>query len=365
MTFRSCRHRRLLTTLALACAVGLAPPRADAAAGKRAKRGRVPATAPVVDPVYGDRADVLQFAEELAARSQLPLEWLVSELAQARRIETVRRLIAPPPAGSAKNWAAYRDRFVEPQRIAAGVEFWRTNADWLARAEERFGVAAAVVVGIVGVETYYGRITGGFRVIDALATLAFDYPAVRRDRSAFFRDELAAFFVLCAREGNDPQRVKGSYAGAMGLPQFMPSSVNRHAVDFDGDQHIDLLNSAADVVGSVAHYLAEFGWQRGLPTHFRVAPPVDSSERTHLLGPDIVPTFSAAQLAANGAVLDAPGRLFDGPLALVELQNGNNAPSFIAGTANFYAVTRYNRSSYYALAVIELGEAVARARQTR
>ena len=154
-----------------------------------------------------------------------------------------------------------------------------------------------IVVGIVGVETIYGRQMGNFRVIDALATLAFDFPAGRKDRSAFFRDELESWFVLCKSEGIDPLAWKGSYAGAIGMAQFMPSSFNRYAVDFDGDGHVDLHDSAADVIGSVAHYLAEFGWKRGLPTHFDVAAAGrQPRDRAALLAPDIVPTFSAAEI---------------------------------------------------------------------
>ena len=203
---------------------------------------------------------------------------------------------------------------------------------------------------------------GDFRVLDALATLAFDFPAGRRDRSAFFRDELEA--LLAAGNGGraDATALRGSYAGAFGMPQFMPSSFAKYAVDFDADGRIDLHASAPDVIGSVARYLAEFGWRRGLPTHYGVAAPTDTVERALLLVPDIVPSFSAAQLAEHGARLDAEGRAHAGPLALVELQNGDAAPSYVAGTANFYAITRYNQSSYYALAVIELGAAVARQR---
>jgi lytic murein transglycosylase B len=224
-------------------------------------------------------------------------------------------------------------------------------------------VPASVIVGIVGVETFYGRITGGFRVLDALATLSFDFPSGRSDRSTFFRGELEQFLLMCQRQQPmDCSEVKGSYAGAIGLPQFMPSSINKHAVDFDGDGRIDLTNSGADVVGSVAHFLAESGWERGQATHFAVSAPVDTRERALLLGPDILPSFTAAEFAAHGAVLSPEGQAYPGLLALVELQNGDAAPSYIAGTQNFYAVTRYNWSSYYALAVIELGQAVERAR---
>jgi len=223
-------------------------------------------------------------------------------------------------------------------------------------------VPPEIVVGIVGVESIYGRQMGNFRIIDALATLAFDFPTGRSDRSAFFKDELESWFVLCKSEGIDPVAWKGSYAGAIGMAQFMPSSFNKYAVDLDGDGHVNLHDSAADVIGSVAHYLAEFGWKRGLPVRFAVQPPTDTADRAALLVPDIVPTFSVEEMQARGAVLPAEAAGVDSALALVELQNGSAAPSYVAGTSNFYAVTRYNWSSYYALAVVELGEAVKAAR---
>ncbi|MGA0613051.1 lytic murein transglycosylase B [Caldimonas sp. KR1-144] len=308
---------------------------------------------------YGRREDLMAWATEVAERRGFATDWTRELLSQARLVPQVQRLIAPPPAGAAKNWAAYRARFVEPVRIRAGVAFWRENERWLQQSEERFGVPAAMVVGIVGVETLYGRHMGTFRVIDALATLGFDYPKdARRDRSPFFRSELEALLAMGHAGSVDVLGLKGSYAGAIGMPQFMPSSVGRYAIDFDGDGRIDLHASAPDVIGSVANYLASFGWQRGAATHFAVAPPVETADRAVLLGPDIVPSFSAAEFAQRGAALEAAGREYTGPLALVELQNGDAAPSYVAGTQNFYAITRYNQSSYYALAVIELGRAV-------
>ncbi len=307
---------------------------------------------------YGTREDVLRFADDAARKHGLDAESIRAALAQARFVPSVARLIMPPPAGTAKNWAAYRARFVEPVRLRAGAEFWNANRRWLEQAESRYGVPAEIVVGIIGVETLYGQHMGGFRVIDALATLAFDFPVGRKDRSALFRDELEQLFVLSARAGSDPAVLKGSYAGAFGMPQFMPSSFNKYAIDFDADGRIDLHRSAADVIGSVAHYLAEFGWQRGLRPYFEVAAPVDSADRAVLLGPDIVPSFSAKEFNDRGARLEEAALDTPGLLALVELQNGDAAPSYVAGTANFYAVTRYNWSSYYAMAVIELGKAV-------
>ncbi len=312
---------------------------------------------------YGTREDVMRFADEIAQRQGFDAAWTRDALARARQVPAVQRLIMPPPAGTAKNWAAYRSRFVEPVRIRAGLAFWEEHERWLQRAEERWGVPAFIVVGIIGVETIYGRHTGTFRVLDALATLSFDFPTGRRDRTPFFRSELEAFLQYCQRESLDPTEPLGSYAGAMGLPQFMPSSILRYGIDFDEDGHIDLHGNPADVIGSVAHYLAQFGWERDAPTRFRVDAPVEVRDRALLLVPDIVPSFSAAEFGERGAVLDEAGRAWDGKLALIELANGDAAPSYFAGTTNFYAITRYNWSSYYAMAVIELGEAIRRQRR--
>ena len=369
-------------TAASACAVLGAPallsaaPRPKAASASSPKAASAPRSSPsgprrrpvvVADDdapdafAYGRRDDVVRFAEETAAAHGLEAGRVLESLTQARYQPTVARLIMPGPPGVAKNWQAYRARFVEPRRIEAGVAFWRANAAHLARAESVYGVPPALVAGIVGVESMYGRHLGDFRIVDALATLAFDFPKGRSDRSAFFREELAQWFVLCRSEAVDPLAWRGSYAGAFGMPQFMPSSFNAFAVDFDADGHVDLHRNAADVIGSVAHFLAEHGWQRGLPARFPAQPPRDPSDKAVLLAPDIVPSFTAVQMRERGALVAPEADAVGGLLALVEVENGERAPSYVAGTANFYAVTRYNRSSYYALAVLELGEAVAAA----
>ena len=346
--------------LLAAAVLGLSLMPAPAAAKKKHKR--VSASRPHAQPetpAYGQRDDVMRYGADLAQRRGLDPAWVQAALAQARFQPAVAKLILPPPAGTAKNWAAYRARFVERKRIAAGVAFWREHAHWLALAEERYGVPPEIVMGIVGVETYYGQHMGSFRILDALATLSFDFPPGRRDRSAFFRDELETYLVLCRDQGVDPLAWRGSYAGAIGMPQFMPSSIATRAVDFDGDGRIDLHSSAADVIGSIAHFLEMAGWQAGLATHFDVAVPVDTTARARLLAPDIVPLFSPEEFIELGAELPEPARTLEASkLALVELQNGDAAPSYVAGTTNFYAITRYNWSSYYAMAVIELGKAV-------
>lgn len=315
---------------------------------------------------YGHRADAMQLAVALAQRHALDPTWVKAQLAQAQYQPSVARLVMPPPVGVAKNWAAYRARFIEPDRVRAGAAFWAAHEVWLDAAERRWGVPAELVVGIIGVETFYGRVTGNYRVLDALATLSLDFPKGRRDRSEFFRSELGEFLKLAHEQNLPTTAVKGSYAGAIGLGQFLPGSINRYAVDFDADGRVDMggigSGNAADVIGSVANYLAEHGWQRGVPSHFDVKPPSASADRAALLQPDILPSFTSAQMVALGALLDGQALSHDGLLALVELQNGDAAPSHIAGTQNFYAVTRYNHSAYYALAVIELGQAVAATR---
>ncbi len=311
---------------------------------------------------YGNREEVLQFAQELAQRHGWNAEATRRTLSQARYLPRVAQLIMPPPVGTPKNWAAYRSRFIEPKRLQAGQQFWNAHERLLRKAELRYGVPASLIVGIIGVETYYGKHLGGLRVLDALATLSFDFPSGRSDRSAFFRSELEAFLVWVRREGRAPQDIKGSYAGAIGWPQFMPSSILRHAVDFDGDGHVNLERNMADVVGSVANFLKHHGWIPGLPTHYPVEPPQDAAARAELLAPDIVPSFSTLDMAARGAVLTEQALDHSGPLALVALENGGGQPSYVAGTSNFYTLTRYNWSSYYALAVIELGREVQEAR---
>jgi membrane-bound lytic murein transglycosylase B len=353
-------RRRAAAGLLIGAAAACLGPALRADARQAVKRVRTAASAPAGDDslTYAAREDVQRYAEAIAQRRGFDLAWVRASLAQARYQSSVARAVMPPPAGVAKSWAAYRARFVEPVRIGAGAAFWDANQRWLAKADEIFGVPPEIVVGIVGVETFYGRLMGNYRIVDSLCTLGFDFPAGRSDRSAFFRDELEAFFVMCRTEAREPPTVKGSYAGAMGLPQFMPSSFNRWAVDFDGDGRTDLDTSPADVVGSVGLFLASHGWRRGLKPRYRVTPPDDPAERAALLGPDIVPSFTAAEMAAHGARVDAPDLDASEKLALVQVENGDAAPSQVAGTSNFYAITRYNQSSYYALAVIELGEAV-------
>ncbi|MGN6526295.1 MAG: lytic murein transglycosylase B [Burkholderiaceae bacterium] len=310
--------------------------------------------------LYGRRDDVMAFAAQVAEERGLDRAWVEAQLARARYQPAVARAIMPAPAGTAKNWAAYRARFLEPRRLAAGVQWWQSHQQALADAQARYGVPPEAIAGILGVETFYGRLMGRFRVLDALATLSFDFPTGRSDRSAFYRSELRAYLVWCALEGRDADTVQGSFAGAIGWPQFMPSSLLKYAVDFDHDGRVDLASGGDDVVGSVAAYLAAFGWQRDVPAWFPVVPPTDDVARARLLAPDIVPSFTAQEMAAAGATLPPEALAYPGKLALVKLENGDDPPTYVAGTANFYVVTRYNWSSYYAMAVLSLGDELKR-----
>lgn len=336
--------------------------------------GKHPSTAPATQhtprrarpakesgPLYATRPDVLDAAHALATRLNLEPRWVRRVIGQSRYLPAIARAITPPPVGTAKNWALYRSRFVEPNRIRAGVAFWQDNREVLERAQAQTGVPASIIVGILGVETMYGQQMGSFRVMDALTTLAFDFPKAHpraTERAAYFLSELEVFLAWTHHTGTDPLALRGSYAGAMGWPQFMPSSWNKYAVDFDGDGRTDLFHSAADVIGSVANYFVAHGWKPGMPTHYPVNLVAQGADRAALLAPDIRPTFAPTDMAAKGGALDATALQHPGPLALVELQNGNAPASYLAGTENFYAITRYNWSSYYALAVIELGQAV-------
>ena len=326
------------------------PPRAQKAAAAPATR-------------LSQNPEVAIWAQETARRWQLEPDWVEKTIQQAQRLPLVEKLVLPPTSPVAKDWNAYRSRFVEPVRIQAGRQFWLKHRSTLERAEREYGVPASIIVGIIGVETLYGQNTGNFRVLDALGTLAFHFPAAHpraAERQAFFRSELEQFLLLTSRSGADPLAIRGSYAGALGLPQFMPSSWSKFAVDFDGDGRIDLFGSPADAIGSVAHYFKAFQWHPGMPTHYPVTLTPGQTDMDSLMAPDILPTFSVASFVSKGAALEGAALVHPGLLALIELRNGPNAPSYVAGTENFYAITRYNWSSYYAMAVIELAQALAR-----
>jgi membrane-bound lytic murein transglycosylase B len=364
---------RLLATLGvllpLACCASHASP-ADEADAVVVARGKIGPAEHVrkppqrSGPPYAMREDAMRFADEVAARRNIDPEWVRSMLGQAQDLAVVTRLMQPPPAAQPKNWAVYRSRFIDPVRIRAGARFWDENRKTLERAQKEYGVPAEIIVGIIGVETIYGQQMGDFRIIDALATLAFDFPENHpraAERSQYFRNELEQFLAFHHGEHTSPLKPRGSYAGAWGMPQFMPSSLAKWGVDYDGDGKVDLARSSEDAIGSVANYFKSFGWQTGMPAYYPVRFDAQKVDMDALLAPDILPTFSVASFQAKGALLEGEALEHKGPLALIELQNGGDPPTYVAGTENFYVITRYNWSSYYAMAVIELGQAVKEA----
>lgn len=344
----------------VALAACLLSPSAFAA---KPKKSNIPVTqSAVAAKSYRKDPRVREAARQIAERQGLSVAWVRATLAQAQKLPEVVRAASPVADPGVRNWDAYRRHVLDAQRIQAGVRFWQANAATLARAEQQSGVDASVLVGILGAETRFGQRMGKFRVLDALSTLAFDFPAQHpraAARSAYFLQELEAFLQWSRHTGRDPLSVRGSYAGAMGMAQFMPSSWQKYAVDFDGDGRIDLFGSSADAIGSVANYLAAFGWKRGMPTHFSVALDGARADLPALLENDIVPSMTAAQMQARGALLPDAALAHPGLLALVELPQGLGAnPSYVVGTDNFYTVTRYNWSSFYALSVIALGQTI-------
>jgi len=315
---------------------------------------------------FAQHEPALAFARALDEREGWSDGWAQHWIRAAERNDRVIRLMTPAAPGTPRNWNLYRERMVDARRVQAGLNFWRTHQSWLQKAETEFGVPAWLIVGIIGVETLYGQHMGTFRVLDALATLAFHFPPEHpraQARATFFAGELEALLRKSRASGTAPSAWRGSFAGAIGLPQFMPSNWSRYGVDFDADGRVDLIHSAADAIGSVARYLQAFGWQSGMPTHFPVQMDASAAARQTLLAPSILPTFSPQAMHELGARLDPSGLGHEGLLALVELPSGDpaqggQATGYVAGTTNFYAITRYNQSSFYALAVIQLGLAV-------
>ena len=295
-----------------------------------------------------DLPGVPGFLEEVSERYGYPRAELEEVLARAEVQPSVLEAIARP--AEAKPWHEYRRIFLTRERVAGGAAFWRDHAAALERASHQYGVAPEVIVAIIGVETRYGRNTGGYRVLDALATLAFQYPR----RAVFFRKELENFLVLTREEGLSPLEPRGSYAGAMGIPQFMPSSYRSHAVDLDSDGRRDIWRNPADAVGSVANYLRAHGWEPGGP----VAWPATAvgPEAAQLARAGLKPSLTAARLAEAGVRFQ--GELPpEGLATLVELE-ARDGLEYWVGLQNFYAITRYNHSPLYAMAVHLLSQEI-------
>ena len=305
-------------------------------------------TAPAMSS-FADEPDAVAFARDLEARQGIPADELLGQLAQLRPNAKVLQLIKPPASPLQRSWERYRPRFLNDRRIDGGVRFLQENAGQLAKASALYGVPPEIIVAIIGVETEYGRNMGGFRVLEALATLAFKYPP----RSEFFRTELEQFLLLCRENGLDPLAVKGSFAGAIGIPQFMPGSQRRYAVDFDGDQRVDLRGSVDDAIGSVGRFLEQHGWQAGQP--IAVPALTNGNPDPALLQAGIRPSLKLAELSDKGVRADIDPQA---SVALIDLVSPEKETEYWLGYENFYVITRYNRSSFYAMSVFQLGEAV-------
>ncbi|MEM8510899.1 membrane-bound lytic murein transglycosylase B [Massilia sp. MP_M2] len=307
---------------------------------------------------------VRDFIDGMVAQHGFERTALETLFGQVRYIDTAVQLVKPAPPGKPKNWQAYSARFIEPIRIRAGVRFWEANAEALKRAEAAYGVPAEIIVGIIGIETIYGRDTGRFRVLDSLTTLAFAYPAAPNQaaRQAFFRDELASTLVLARERGYDPFSLLGSFAGAVGLPQFMPSNILKYGVDFDNDGRVDLRGSSVDAIGSVANFLIQHGWNaehRGPAAYAADVSPTRAWEPLLELG--LEATLRPEALRAAGVVTGTPLPA-ENLYGLIDLQNGAEPTEYWVANDNFYAITKYNRSYFYAMSVVDLGRAVRSAR---
>ncbi len=289
------------------------------------------------------------FLAEMQQKHGFNSDELATSFAQVEVKDSILSAISRP-AEKSKGWFEYRAIFITDSRIKGGIEFWQQHADDLARAEKEYGVPIEIIIAILGVETRYGGNVGGYRVIDALSTLAFQYPP----RSPFFRSELEAFLLLTREENLSVLDPMGSYAGAMGLGQFMPSSYREYAIDFDGDGHRDIWTNPTDAIGSIANYLKRHGWVAGKsithPTFF------SGKVADDLIEKGMKPSLTRQTLAAAGVSLRGVPE-DDDELALISLTQENGEEYWLA-RQNFYAITRYNHSRMYAMVVTQLGQAI-------
>ena len=302
-------------------------------------------------PVKADllqRAEVTSFIRDMVAEYNYDADELNDVLGRVQLSEKVIAAISRP--AEALPWYRYRSIFMKPGRIKGGVEFWRRNKAQLERTTEEYGIPAEIMVAIIGVETKYGRIKGSFKVINSLSTLAFDYPK----RSKFFSGELKHYLLLTREQSLDPHMLKGSYAGAMGIPQFIPSSYRAYAVDFDEDGLIDIWENPTDAIGSVGNYFKQHGWREGAGIITPASIP--DTDISALLTKGLEPKLTMADVMAGGVTaeeeIDAAEKV-----KLLQLENKDGYEYWVA-LHNFYVITRYNHSALYAMAVYQLATAI-------
>ncbi|KOC88846.1 lytic murein transglycosylase B [Winslowiella iniecta] len=350
-----------LITLLAACSSKPTPPETPASGNPfrgDTRGGFLLEPSHAIHPLGGDFAGnpaTERFIDKMVSKHGFDRQQLHDVLAQTKRLDFVLRLMdrqAPsygPPSGPNGAWIRYRNKFITPDNVQNGVAFWHQHQDALTRAYQVYGVPPEIIVGIIGVETRWGRVMGKTRIIDALATLSFAYPR----RAEYFSGELETFLLMARKEQDDPLDLRGSYAGAMGYGQFMPSSFKDYAVDFNGDGHINLWDPV-DAIGSVANYFKQHGWQSNqsiaIPASGQ-APGLETGFKTR---------YSPATLAAAGLRPQAPLQN-NQQVSLLRFDMGTSY-QYWYGLPNFYVITRYNHSNHYAMAVWQLGEAVALAR---
>ncbi len=296
---------------------------------------------------------VEQFVQEMVSQHNFDRAHLEQLFSEVKHKENIIRLMTSP--AEAKPWKDYRPILVTQKRTEQGIGFMKENREALERAELEFGVPPEIIVAIIGVETRYGRVTGSYRVIDALATLAFDYPK----RAKFFRKELKEFLLLTRAEKVDPRTLMGSYAGAMGYGQFMPSSFRAYAIDFDGDGAKDIWHNVTDAIGSVANYFHRHGWRKGELVTAKATP--QGSDFDSILVKkrrDLKPKFTLAELIEKGFITDAE-LAANQPATAMKLR-GAEGNEYWVGLHNFYVITRYNHSALYAMAVYQLSQQIAK-----
>lgn len=328
-----------------------------------------------------------QLITQIAQSHGIPQEIIDASFLDTKTIPAIRKLVLPPSGSFQKNWVAYRKRFIEPIRLKAGKAFWEQNQAFLSKVEQESGVPAELIVAIIGIETIYGRQTGNFRVKDALATLAFSYPetANKASREQLFKHQLQELVLLCWSEGGGKSTAKNSsqdlnlvrfnaclnqnssYAGAIGLPQFMPSSIRSFAVDGDGDGHIDLKQSPKDAIASVANFMRKHGWQPGMPIYFPVQETAVGEAKVLADGEPQL-KYSIQELIEKGVLTNNQGDLQTGGVEpqskalIVDLpyldKEGNDQVRYVVGLNNFLAIVQYNRSYFYAQSVAEFAEAL-------
>ncbi|WP_234994901.1 lytic murein transglycosylase B [Microbulbifer donghaiensis] len=308
------------------------------------------------EPGHGDNPDAQAFVEYMVEKHDFDRDQLNGLMREAKRKDSILKAIKRP-AEKAKPWYEYRKIFLTPQSIAGGVDFWDKNAKALTEAEKKYGVPAEMIVAIIGIETRYGGNMGGYRVLDALATLAFNYPR----RSAFFTKELENFLLLTRDQGMNPIELKGSYAGAMGFGQFMPSSYRAYAVDFNGDGHVDIWTDTEDAIGSVANYFARHGWLPLEPVVV-LANARPNADMT-IVNDSLDANWTVGQLAEKGFTTTA--QVAPDLAASVFSLETEHGKQYWIGLNNFSVITRYNRSRLYAMAAYDLAQEIVKARGGR